>query len=103
MIPTSSSSGTALPTYLLSLLFLLLLVHPSFAQPATLVFDDCYNGDASQKMSVDTVYSQVVDDQHLNFTVLGYTAAEIINFNTSLGTFSRHRLARLSTVHPLYY
>lgn len=45
-------------------------------------------------MSVDTVYSQVIDDQTLNITVLGDTAAELINFNTSLGMFTRHLLAR---------
>ncbi|KAG8218908.1 hypothetical protein J3R82DRAFT_4589 [Butyriboletus roseoflavus] len=81
MIPTSPSSGSALLRSLLALLF---LVHPSLAQPATLVFDDCYNGDVSRKMSVDTVYSQVIDEQTLNITVLGNTAAEIVNSNTSL-------------------
>ena len=83
---------------LLTILVLLLLVHPSFTQPATLVFEDCYNGDASRKMSVDTVYSQIVDGQSLNFTVLGDTAAEIINSNTSLGMFSLS-LARTTRSH----
>lgn len=85
MTPTFPSSGAALPT---SLLIILLLVLPSLSQPATLVFDDCYNGDASRKMSVDAVYSQVTDIQTLNITVLGETASEIINSNTSLGVFS---------------
>lgn len=96
MIPTSSSPGSALPMRLLALPFLLLLVHLSFAQPATLAFGDCYSGDASRKMSVDTVYSQIIDDQTLNITVLGDTAAEIINSNTSLGMFTCHLLARIT-------
>jgi hypothetical protein len=86
---TPTSSGTAPPRCFLALFFLLLLVHPSFTQPATLVFDDCYTGDASRKMSVDTVYSQIIDDQTLNITVLGDTAAAIINSNTSLGMLTR--------------
>lgn len=102
MIPPSASSGTAPPRSLPALFFLLLLVHPSFAQPATLLFDDCYTGDASRKMSVDTVYSQIIDDQTLNFTVLGDTAADIINSNTSLGTFTRRLLrATHSSTPPL--
>ncbi|KAH0840178.1 hypothetical protein J3R83DRAFT_1162 [Lanmaoa asiatica] len=83
MIPTSLSLGSTPQRCLFALLFLL-LVHPSFTQPATLVFGDCYNGDVSRKMSVDTVYSQIIDDQTLNITVLGDTAAQIINSNTSL-------------------
>ncbi|KAG6331376.1 hypothetical protein ID866_7714 [Astraeus odoratus] len=47
------------------------------AQPATLPFDDCFTGNSSQKMSVDTVYSQVVDD-HMNITVFGQTTEEIV-------------------------
>lgn len=97
MIP--ASSGTAPPRCLLALLLLLLLVHPSSTQPATLVFDDCYTGDASRKMSVDTVYSQIIDDQTLNITVLGDTAEAIINSNTSLGMFTR-RFPRVSLKHP---
>jgi len=88
MIPTSSSSGNALRWSLL--LVLLIFVHPSLTQPATLAFDDCYTGDAVRKMSVDTVYSQIIDDQALNITVLGDTAAAIVNSNTSLGTFTCH-------------
>lgn len=90
MIPTSPSPANALPRCLLVLLFL--LVHPSLAQPATLVFNDCYSGNASRKMSVDTVYSQIIGDQ-LNFTVLGDSATEIINSNTTtVGMFARHLL-----------
>ncbi|KAF8450235.1 hypothetical protein L210DRAFT_3386287 [Boletus edulis BED1] len=88
MIPSSlSPSGTALPTPILVLVFLL-LARPSFSQPATLVFDDCFTGDASRKMSVDTVYSQVTNDQTLNLTVIGNTAAVVIDSNTSLGMFT---------------
>ncbi|KAG9317716.1 hypothetical protein JVU11DRAFT_1930 [Chiua virens] len=86
MIPMSLSSGSALQNRLLSFLLFLVFVHSSFSQPATLAFGDCYNGDASRKMSVDTVYSQLIDEQTINFTVLGETATEIIssNANTTL-------------------
>ncbi|KAI6100227.1 hypothetical protein F5141DRAFT_325682 [Pisolithus sp. B1] len=60
----------------LCLLFILPLAVS--AQPATLPFNDCFTGSLSQKMSVDTVYSQIVDGQHLNLTVLGETAQQII-------------------------
>lgn len=82
MTSTFSSSGAAL--------VVLFLAHTAFAQPATLVFNDCFTGDASRKMSVDTIYSQTTDLQTLNFTVLGDTAADIVNSNTSLGTVTRH-------------
>lgn len=67
----------------------LLIVHLALAQPATLAYDDCYTGDPSRKMSVDTVYAQITDNQALNVTVLGDTAADIISSNTTLGRLPR--------------
>lgn len=60
------------------LCFLFILPLAVSAQPATLPFNDCFAGSLSQKMSIDTVYSQIVDNQRLNLTVLGQTAQQII-------------------------
>ncbi|KIK81846.1 hypothetical protein PAXRUDRAFT_155133 [Paxillus rubicundulus Ve08.2h10] len=88
MTSSASSSGSALSRWcLLSLLLLLCLApHPSFSQPATLPFDDCFSGDGSRKMTVETVYSQIIDGQTLNITVLGQAASEILGTGTNLAT-----------------
>ncbi|KAG1752452.1 uncharacterized protein EDB91DRAFT_517091 [Suillus paluster] len=60
-----------------------------FAQPATLPFYDCFSGDASQKLSVDTVYSQIINGQTLNITILGNASQQIVDSSansTSLST-----------------
>lgn len=38
-------------------------------------------------MTVETVYSQIIDDQTLNITVLGQAASEILGTGTNLGMF----------------
>jgi hypothetical protein len=48
------------------------------AQPATLPFYDCFTGNASQKFSVDTVYSQIINELTLNITILGNTSQQIV-------------------------
>lgn len=67
---------------------LLLFVAPRvFADPATLDFNDCFSGNASQKLSVSSVYGQVVNHE-LHLVVLGQTPLEIdgfTNFSKSLG------------------
>ncbi|KAF9238821.1 hypothetical protein BU15DRAFT_88257 [Melanogaster broomeanus] len=80
----ASSLGSALSRRLLSLLLLLCLSRPSFSQPATLAFDDCFEGNVSRKMSVETVYSQITNGQLLNITVLGQAASDIVGTGTSL-------------------
>ncbi|KAI6024474.1 hypothetical protein EDC04DRAFT_249060 [Pisolithus marmoratus] len=72
-----SSSSSSSSQACLCLLLVLLPLAVS-AQPATLPFNDCFTGNVAQKMSVDTVYSQIVDGQRLNLTVLGQTAQQII-------------------------
>ncbi|KAF9226774.1 hypothetical protein BS17DRAFT_748883 [Gyrodon lividus] len=80
-----ASSGSALSKCILSLLLLLCLAaRPSFSQPATLAFNDCFSGDGSRKMTVETVYSQIINGQTLNITVLGQAASEIIGTGTNL-------------------
>ncbi|KAF8231414.1 hypothetical protein L208DRAFT_1399050 [Tricholoma matsutake] len=68
---------------------LLLFVAPRvFADPATLDFNDCFSGNASQKLSVSSVYGQVVNHE-LHLVVLGQTPLEIdgfTNFSKSLAT-----------------
>ena len=82
---------THLPTALLSLLLLLL---PSVAaDPATIPFQDCFDGSESvdQKFNVSTVYAQVLQNadfgNYLNLTVVGTSPQDIIgvtNDSTSL-------------------
>ncbi|KIJ69865.1 hypothetical protein HYDPIDRAFT_77695 [Hydnomerulius pinastri MD-312] len=86
MTPQASSSGSAVSRCLLTLLLLLCLTHPVFSQPATLAFNDCFSGDDSRKLSVDTVYSQIINGQTLNITVLGQAASQIVGSGTNLAT-----------------
>ncbi|KAH7887448.1 hypothetical protein F5I97DRAFT_1860502 [Phlebopus sp. FC_14] len=79
MAPPVLSSCSAVLSLLFASLFFLSLVHTASPQPATLEFDDCFSGDDSQKMSVDTVYSQIINGQTLNITVLGVASQQIIN------------------------
>ncbi|KAH7914437.1 hypothetical protein BJ138DRAFT_1079613 [Hygrophoropsis aurantiaca] len=72
----SSSAATAS-----SFLFLLFLSLSAFAQPATLPFRDCFSGNAAQKLTVDSVYAQIINYQFLNITVLGSSAQEINETN----------------------
>ncbi|KAG1868176.1 hypothetical protein C8R48DRAFT_771875 [Suillus tomentosus] len=61
----------------------------TFAQPATLPFYDCFSGSASQKLSVGTVYSQIINGQTLNITILGNASQQIVASSansTSLST-----------------
>ncbi|OAX43236.1 hypothetical protein K503DRAFT_681582 [Rhizopogon vinicolor AM-OR11-026] len=82
-IPASSCCSVRRALFLLS--FSLSL--PSiFAQPATLPFYDCFTGDASQKLSVDTVYSQIIDGVTLNITILGNTSQQIVGSSADSNT-----------------
>ncbi|KAF7317221.1 TRP domain-containing protein [Mycena chlorophos] len=60
---------------------------PALADPATLAFNDCFSGNASLKLSVDTVYGQVLDDPqlgtYLNLTVIGNSPQQIDGFTDS--------------------
>ncbi|KAL4081472.1 hypothetical protein V8B97DRAFT_31318 [Scleroderma yunnanense] len=62
----------------LAFLFFLILPHMASSQPATLSFNDCFAGNASQKMSVDTVYAQITNEQDMNIALFGQSAQEII-------------------------
>ncbi|CAK5263174.1 unnamed protein product [Mycena citricolor] len=89
-VPASSMSW-ARP--LLVPVFLISLAIPIIADPATLPFTDCFNGNASAKFSIDKVYGQVLTtDQtgtYLNLTVIGSSPQEIFGFvdsSSSLAT-----------------
>jgi hypothetical protein len=74
--------GVSRSLFLLILSFILPRV---LADPATLQFTDCFDesaGNVSQKLSISTVYAQVVDDT-LNLVALGATPQEIDGFTNS--------------------
>ncbi|KAH7931184.1 hypothetical protein BV22DRAFT_1076964 [Leucogyrophana mollusca] len=60
------------------LLLALSLSLSAVAQPATLPFHDCFSGNDVRKLTVDTVYAQIINYQTLNITVLGQSA-QLIN------------------------
>ena len=70
-----------IPRFLYALLFVFAFPRV-LASPATLPFTDCFTGNISQKLSVSTVYAQVVGD-NLNVVVLGQTPQEIDGFTNS--------------------
>jgi len=76
-------------------LFLLLLAVPRvLADPATATFLDCFDNDANvtRKLTVSTVYAQVVDNAgtgpNLNLTVLGTSPEDIVGFLNTSGSLS---------------
>lgn len=55
------------------------LLSPVFAQPASLVFQDCFSdSNATQKLQISTVYAQVLDGGRLDLTVLGTAPVQIV-------------------------
>ncbi|KAJ7755790.1 hypothetical protein B0H16DRAFT_1315397 [Mycena metata] len=71
-----------LPASMSLALLSLLLFRPVLADPANLPFDDCFTGNVSAKLTVDTVYGQVLTSTelgtYLNLTVIGNSAQEIV-------------------------
>jgi hypothetical protein len=55
------------------------------AEPATVMFKDCFSGKDEQKMTVSSVYAQVLDkddaERHLNLTVIGDTPQQIVGWS----------------------
>lgn len=49
------------------------------AEPATLLFTDCFSGDPSHKVQISTVYGQTLSSRYLNLTIIGNTSLEIVN------------------------
>jgi hypothetical protein len=70
------------PFHHFSALLLLLLIPGVVAGPATVDFNDCFSGNISQKLSVSTVYAQVLQNE-LHLVVLGQTPQEIDGFTNS--------------------
>ncbi|KAF7302291.1 TRP domain-containing protein [Mycena indigotica] len=62
---------------------------PTFADPATLDFEDCFSGNSSVKLAVDHVYGQVLDSPsanmgtYLNLTLVGTSPQAIQGFTDS--------------------
>ncbi|KAK7062337.1 membrane protein [Favolaschia claudopus] len=75
------------PSMSLLVLSLLLLPAPAIADPATIPFQDCFNGNTSMKLAVDQVYAQVLDSEglgtYLNLTVVGSSPLDIFGFTDS--------------------
>ncbi|KAF7317470.1 Membrane protein [Mycena kentingensis (nom. inval.)] len=73
-----------------SLLVVLLGALHAGADPATLPFEDCFSGNATNKMSVNEVYGQVLaSGTHLNLTVIGSSGQPVLasdNNSSSLST-----------------
>lgn len=67
---------------LLSLVFSLLGIIGTVAQPASLQYQDCFSSsNTSQKLNISTVYAQLLEFPHdafLNFTILGETPQVIL-------------------------
>ncbi|EGN92046.1 hypothetical protein SERLA73DRAFT_117887 [Serpula lacrymans var. lacrymans S7.3] len=84
----STTSSFNLPRLLIALSLSLYYSGLTLAQPATLQFYDCFTGNASQKLSVDTVYAQYLPNEVLNITVLGQASQQILGTanTTSLST-----------------
>lgn len=69
----------------------LLLSRSVVAQPAMLSYDDCFSGsNTTQKLSVSTVYAQLIGTDYLNLTVIGQSNIPIIgraNSSSNLGSY----------------
>ncbi|EIW76183.1 hypothetical protein CONPUDRAFT_110955 [Coniophora puteana RWD-64-598 SS2] len=83
----ASARALALPTHLVALLLALQLPFHALAQPAVLPFFDCFAGNQSAKLSIDTVYAQLIQQQQLNLTLVGSAANQVVcQSNDSLAT-----------------
>lgn len=78
------------PVSLVGLALFQLWVVAVVAQPAMAPFTDCFSGNDSQKMTVSTVYAQILEDpsagRQLNLTLLGSTDQEIDGISDDSGT-----------------
>ncbi|ETW84113.1 hypothetical protein HETIRDRAFT_34584 [Heterobasidion irregulare TC 32-1] len=76
------------PTLLISLS----LLRPVLANPILAPFDDCFIGNATQKLNVSSVYAQITTTEslgnHLNLTVFGESAQEIVGYQNGSSDLS---------------
>lgn len=92
----SRAMRSLLPTLLglnIGLLVFLATLPVGNASPAEPTFTDCFSGNNSLKLSVQTIYAQIADNtalgHHLNLTVIGQSPQEIVglaNGSQALGT-----------------
>lgn len=77
---------------LISLFISLLFLGITRADPATLNYEDCFSssGNLTEKLSITTVYAQLLGETALNITVIGQSNIPIVgrsNDSTKLGRF----------------
>lgn len=84
MYPSSPPSHTCFMVIVPTLLISLSLLKPVLANPILTPFDDCFIGNATQKLNVSSVYAQITTTEslgkHLNLTVFGESAQEIVGY-----------------------
>ena len=72
---------------LLSLVFALVGISETAAQPAVLRYQDCFSGsNTTQKLNISTVYGQLLEESHatyLNLTLIGSTPGTILEASNS--------------------
>lgn len=88
-----------------SLLLLLLAVPHVLADPAIATFFDCFdhNANVTRKLTVSTVYAQIVDNAelgpNLNLTVLGTSPQDIVGFLNTSGSLSKSAVLAVLCSH----
>jgi hypothetical protein len=89
----------SLPASLLSLI--VLLIPCTIADPATILFQDCFDEPESigQKFDVNTVYAQVLHNdewgKYLNLTVVGTSPQEILGRTNESSSLCKSTIAPL--------
>jgi hypothetical protein len=88
-----------------TVLYVLWLCSFVIAEPATVLFKDCFSGHDDQKMTVSTVYAQVFNNEgpnrHLNLTLIGDTKQEVVGKGDNLGEYSTETVLTPSLRHVL--